>query len=103
MSYRGKSKGSYGSFRQAQKIHARRSSKAKRIDEGLRAPLAKSPSEWMEQPNRLDLQEIDVPKQQEHEERKRQETEDFYPEPKPITHRSVQHGLAVHRLCGATH
>ena len=63
MSYRGNRKGNYGSFRKAQKFHARRSQNARMIDEGLRAPLAKSPQEWLQKPNRLDLPNIDMPKQ----------------------------------------
>lgn len=73
MSYRGSSKGCYGSFRKAQKFHAKRSKNARLIDEGLRAPLAKSPEQWMQQPNRLDLAEIDMPKQSTKQEEKRQE------------------------------
>jgi hypothetical protein len=61
LSYQGKSKGSYG-IRKLQRIHARRSNRAKRIDEALRAPIAKSPEQWMQQPNRFDIPNIDTPK-----------------------------------------
>lgn len=61
MSYRGHSKGSYG-IRKLQRFHARRSNKAKRIDEGLRAPIAKTPEQWMQQPNQFDIPNVDTPK-----------------------------------------
>ena len=56
MSYRGSRKGCYGNFRKAQRFHAKRSKRAKLIDEGLRAPLAKSTEQWMAQPNRFDCE-----------------------------------------------
>ena len=62
MSYRGRGGHGYGQIRRAQKFHARRSNRAKRIDEGLRAPLAKSTEQWLAQPNRFDLPNVDTPK-----------------------------------------
>ena len=47
MSYRGNRSFGYGNIRKAQKFHARRSPRAKRIDEGLKAPIAKSTEQWM--------------------------------------------------------
>lgn len=52
----------YGTIRRAQKFHARRSNRAKLIDEGLRAPIAKNPEQWMQQPNRFDIPDVDTPK-----------------------------------------
>ena len=100
MSYRGHAKGSYG-IRRLQRFHARRSNRAKRIDEGLRAPLAKSPEQWMQQPNRLDLPDVDTPKEQEthdKQEQKQQETIKF--EPKPLTRSQIKQRLAIHKLYG---
>jgi hypothetical protein len=61
LSYRGSKKGNYG-IRKAKRIHARRSSMAKHIDERLKAPTAKSFEQWNEQPNRFDLPNVDTPK-----------------------------------------
>ena len=41
-------------IRRAKRFHARLSTMAKHIDEGLRAPLAKSTEQWLAQPNRFD-------------------------------------------------
>jgi hypothetical protein len=41
LSYRANSKCCYGSIRKAQRIHARRSSMARHIDERLKAPTAR--------------------------------------------------------------
>jgi hypothetical protein len=96
LSYRGHSKGSYGSVRKAQRLHARRSSRAKRIDESLKAPIAKSVEQWMNQPNRFDLPNVDTPKKQE-----RPQDKPF--EPKPISHSERMQRLSYHRLYGVTH
>lgn len=61
MSYRGSSKGCYG-IGKAKRIHARRSARAKRIDEGLKAPIAGSVRQWINMPNRFDLPTVDTPK-----------------------------------------
>jgi hypothetical protein len=61
LSYRGNGKSCYG-IRRLQRIHARRSSRAKKIDEALNAPLAKTPEQWLAQPNRLDIPKVDTPK-----------------------------------------
>ena len=102
LSYRGSSKGCYGNFRKAQKFHARRSPRAKHIDEGLRAPLAKSTEQWMQQPNRFDLPNVDTPKQSEKQEEKHQETAKTF-EPKPLTHNRIKQRLAMHKVLGVTH
>jgi hypothetical protein len=79
----------------AQKFHARRSTKAKRIDEGLRAPLAKSTKQWLNQPNRFDLPDVDTPKQA-------QETSRTI-EPQRLTHSQIKQRLSHHRRMGVTH
>ena len=60
MSYRGHSKGNYG-LRRIQRVHNRRSNRAKRIDESLLAPTAKTPEQWIAQPNRYDFPDVDTP------------------------------------------
>jgi hypothetical protein len=54
MSYRKHPKRQFN-FRQAKRIHARRSPTARHIDEHLDAPMAKSFEQWNAQPNRFDL------------------------------------------------
>lgn len=93
MSYRGNAKGSYG-IRKAQRIHARRSERAKHIDEHLKAPIAKSFEQWNAQPNRFDLPDVDTPKKQE---------PDKPFEPRPISHSERMQRIAYHKLCGVTH
>lgn len=93
MSYRGHAKGSYG-IRKLQRIHARRSSRAKHIDEALKAPLAKSPKQWLAQPNRFDLPDVDTPKKQE---------QDKPFEPRTLSHSEIQQRLNYHRFYGVTH
>lgn len=61
MSYRGKRKSSYGLSR-LKRVHAHRSERAKRVDESLRAPIAKTPEQWLRAPNRFDLPNVDTPK-----------------------------------------
>ena len=61
MNYGGSSKGCYG-IGKAKRIHARRSARAKKIDESLKAPLAGSFEQWNAQPNRFDLPHVDAPK-----------------------------------------
>lgn len=60
MSYRVHSKGNYG-LRKVQRVHNRRSNKAKKIDESLRAPTAETPEQWLQQPNRYDFPDVDTP------------------------------------------
>ena len=62
MSYRGKKEGCYGNIRKLQRVHARRSSRARRVDDLLQAPLAKSSEQWLAQPNRFDVPDVDTPK-----------------------------------------
>ena len=102
MSYRGSRKGCYGSFRKAQRFHARRSNRAKLIDEGLRAPLAKSTEQWMQQPNRFDIPDVDTPKQSAKQEEKSPKNAMTF-EPKPLTHSQIKQRLAYHKLYGVTH
>ena len=52
----------YGGIRRLQRVHARRSDRARHIDEGLRAPLAKTPEQWLAKPNRFDVPEVDAPR-----------------------------------------
>jgi hypothetical protein len=47
--------------RRVLRFHARRSSHARDIDEGVRAPLAKIESQWMNAPNRYDIKGVDAP------------------------------------------
>ncbi|MDD5240045.1 MAG: DUF3560 domain-containing protein [Candidatus Nanoarchaeia archaeon] len=72
MGYPNRNKGSnYGkshvkrSFggRSVAEVQNARSLKAKLVDAGLKAPLAESPEQWMANPNRLDLPEVDAPKE----------------------------------------
>ena len=65
MSYRGSSKANYGNIRRLQRFHARRSPLARHIDEGLKAPIAKTPEQWLAKPNRFDIPEVDAPKKSE--------------------------------------
>lgn len=95
MSYRGHSKGSYG-IRKLQRFHARRSRRAKRIDEALRAPIAKSPEQWMNQPNRFDILDVDTPKKQE-------QPQDKPFEPRHVSHSERMQRIAYHKLYGVTH
>jgi hypothetical protein len=63
LSYRGSSKGSYGSqIRYAKKVQSCRSSHAKAIDEKLKAPKAKDVDQWLSAPNRFDLPNVDTNK-----------------------------------------
>ena len=54
--------GSYGNIRRLRRFHAHRSPRAKKIDESLRAPIAKTPEQWLKEPNRFDIPEVDSPK-----------------------------------------
>jgi hypothetical protein len=102
LSYRGRSQGSYGNIRKLQRVHARRSSRAKKTDESLRAPIAKTPEQWLRQPNRFDIPDVDTPKQSaKQQEEKHQENVKF--EPKSLTHSQIKQRLAHHRLYGVTH
>lgn len=66
MSYRGKSKSSYGNHRSGRTVAGvqnNRSFRAKITDAGLKAPIAKSIVQWMDAPNRFDLPEVDDQKE----------------------------------------
>jgi hypothetical protein len=70
LSYRGKSKGSYGTqIRRARKVQARRSDHAKAIDERLKAPKAKSVEQWLSAPNRFYLPTVDTNKPEKKEQK----------------------------------
>ncbi len=63
MSYNGKRGSGYGNqIRRARRVQARRSPHAKAIDEGLKAPIAKNVDQWLNQPNRFDLPNVDTNK-----------------------------------------
>ena len=97
MSYRGHREGCYRNVRRLQRVHSHRGSRAKRIDESLRAPLAKRSEQWLAQPDRFDVPNVDSPKHREEPERKIE----------PIIQRSsltqVRANLARHKLHGNTH
>ena len=99
MSYRGNCKGSYG-IKRLQRVHARRSSRAKKIDEALKAPIAKTPEQWLAQPNRFDIPEVDTPKKSEN---KQEETASPAFEPSRISHREFMERLSRHKHSGETH
>jgi predicted HicB family RNase H-like nuclease len=44
------------------RVHAARSLHARKVDERLKAPIAKTPEQWKAQSNRFDLPDIDTPK-----------------------------------------
>jgi hypothetical protein len=64
LSYRGKSKGSYGnrSGRTISGVQHARSSRAKSLDAVLKAPLAKTDEQWMNNPSHYDWPNVDMPK-----------------------------------------
>jgi hypothetical protein len=43
-----------------QQFHARRSSLARHIDEGLRAPISRTAEQWLAHPNRFDIPNVDT-------------------------------------------
>lgn len=102
MSYRGKSKGKYG-LTKIRKVHAQRSNKAKRIDESLRAPIAKTPEQWLAQPNRFDFPDVDTPKKQDEDAELKKQLEKFEANRMRSSHRRFRANLNAHRLCGVTH
>lgn len=110
MSYRGQRQGCYGNIRRLQRVHARRSSRAKKTDESLRAPIAKTPEQWLRQPNRFDIPNVDTPKedtqQKQNQERTRQQAnfEAHHASTlRPSNLNEVRRRLAVHKLYGVTH
>lgn len=83
-------------------FHSHRSRHAKRIDEGLRAPFAKSESQWLQQPNRFDIPEVDAPKkslQQEQDEWWKAERAKIKASRSP-SHREFRANLNAHKFCG---
>jgi hypothetical protein len=104
LGYRGRSGFGYGSLRKAQRVHARRSNRAKRIDESLRAPIAKTPEQWLAQPNRFDVPDVDTPNTVSKEEQDRRLAEIRRLEAvRPLTRSQIKRRLAYHKLCGVTH
>jgi hypothetical protein len=99
LSYRVHSKGSYG-LRKVQRFHNRRSNKAKRIDESLRAPIAKTAEQWMQQPNRFDFPNVDTPKKDDDLEK---QIERLEANRLSIGHRRFKANLSAHRLYGVTY
>jgi len=101
LGYRGRSGFGYGATRKAQRLHARRSNRAKRIDESLRAPIAKTPEQWMQQPNRFDFPDVDTPKKGEDDLERQLERHEA--NRMPHSHRRFRANLNAHRLYGVTH
>ncbi len=98
MSYRVHREGCYGNVGRLQRIHSHRSGRAKKIDETLRAPLAKDSEEWLAQPNRFDVPDVDTPKQ-----RKQSTERKIEPIIQRGSLRRVRTNLARHKLYGNTH
>ena len=108
MDYRGRSKGCYGNMRRLRQFHARRSNRAKRIDESLRAPLAKSAEQWLEEPNRFDIPDVDAPEKasQAEQDRRLEEIRQRQASQSPPPCGSlaqIRRSLAIHKLHGVTH
>ena len=106
MSYRGRSQSCYGNLRRVQRAHALRSNHAKRIDESLRVPLAKTSEQWLEEPNRFDVPEVDTPEQASKEEQDRRLEEIRRLEASrspPTSHSRFRANLTAHRLYGTLH
>jgi hypothetical protein len=55
----------YGRLRRIKQTHDRRSNRARCIDEGLGAPIAKTPEQWIQQSNRYDIPDVGTPKSKE--------------------------------------
>lgn len=64
MSYSSRGGSGYGNnlLRRARKVQSRRSTHAKAIDAKLKAPKARSVTQWLGAPNRYDLPTIDTNK-----------------------------------------
>jgi hypothetical protein len=62
VSYRGRHESSYGNIQRLRRFHAHRSKRARKIDESLRAPIAKTSEQWLANPNRFDIPNVDTPK-----------------------------------------
>lgn len=106
MGYRGHGGFGYGQTRKAQRFHARRSNRTKRIDESLRAPIAKTAEQWLAQPNRFDLPDVDTPKDKaskEEQDRRLAEIRRFEANRLHSSHRHLRANLNAHRLYGVTH
>jgi hypothetical protein len=63
--------------RRVRSFQAHRSLNAQRIDEGLKAPRARTTEQWLAHPNRFDIPDVDTPKKQE-----QQQDKPFEPRPK---------------------
>jgi hypothetical protein len=104
LSYRGHSKGNY-SLQKIQRAHSRRSNRAKCIDESLRAPIAKTPEQWLTQPNRFDFPNVDTPKDmvsKEEQERRLAEIKRFEATHSSNSHGKIRHRLNMHKNSGIT-
>lgn len=103
MGYRGRSGFGYGQIRKMQRLHATRSNRAKRIDESLRAPIAKTTEQWMQQPNRFDLPNVDTPQDtvsKEEQKRRLEEIRRFEATHLQGSHGSFRHKLSMHKYSG---
>jgi hypothetical protein len=103
LGYRGHSGFGYSQLRKAQRVHARRSNRAKRIDESLHAPIAKTPEQWLAQPNRYDFPDVDTPKDKaskEEQERCLAEIRRFEASRSRSSHRDFRQRLNMHRYSG---
>ncbi|MFB3890276.1 MAG: hypothetical protein ACE14S_12370 [Candidatus Bathyarchaeia archaeon] len=90
-------------IRWVKQFHNMRSNRAKRIDESLRAPLAKSAEQ-----NRFDIPDVDVPKKslQEEQDETWKAERDALSASQPTRSHSLTHirqNLARHKLYGNTH
>jgi hypothetical protein len=106
MSYRSHGSFGYGATRKAQRLHARRSNRAKRIDESLRAPIAKTPEQWMNQPNRFDFPDVDTPNDRiskEEQDKRLAEINRLEANCMHSSRKRFRANLNTHRLCGVTH
>jgi hypothetical protein len=99
LSYRVHSKGSYG-LRKVQRVHNLRSNRAKRIDESLRAPIAKSAEQWLAQPNRFDFPDVDTP--QKTDDDLETQLKRFEANRMRSSHRAFRQRLNVHKYSGTT-
>lgn len=106
LNYCGHSKGSYG-LRKIQRAHNRRSSRAKQIDESLRAPIAKTPKQWLTQPNRFDFPDVDTPSDKVSKGEQKRRLEEIRrfeaTHSGSSNHKRIRANLSAHRLCGVTH
>jgi hypothetical protein len=97
---------SYVQHRKLQQLHRSRSNRAKRIDESLRAPMAKSAEQWMLQPNRFDVTDVDTPSDKasrEEQERRFAEINRLEAYRVRVSRRDFRQRLNMHKYGGVTH